>query len=155
MSRLVDLPAFRRVWAAATVSSFGTHVTTLALQVLATDTLRATALQLGLISAARWLPYLLIGLYVGVLVDRHRRLPVLVGTDFGRAVLLCLIPSLYGAGVLGIPVLIAIVAAFGTLSVFFDAADQSFLPRVVPASSSLTTGYARLEQSDGVAQTTG
>jgi MFS family permease len=154
MPRLVDLPAFRRVWAAATVSSFGTYVTTLALQVLATDTLRATALQLGLISAARWLPYLLIGLYVGVLVDRHRRLPVLVGTDFGRAVLLCLIPSLYAAGLLGIPVLIAIVAAFGTLSVFFDAADQSFLPRVVPASS-LTTGYARLEQSDGVAQTTG
>jgi len=152
MSRLAQLPGYRRLWAAATVSSFGTYVTALALQILAAVTLHATATQLGLLNAARWLPYLLIGLLAGVLVDRYRRKPVLVGTDLGRAALLCAVPLLYLAGRLSIPALIVVVAAFGTLSLFFDAADQSFLPRLVPARL-LTPANARLEQSDAVAQT--
>jgi predicted MFS family arabinose efflux permease len=40
------------------------------------------------------------------------------------------------------------------LSLFFDSADQSFLPRVLPPSL-LITGFARLEQSDAAAQTVG
>jgi MFS family permease len=152
--RVFHLPDFRRVWAAATISSFGSYVTVLALQVLAAVTLHASAVQLGLINAARWLPYLLFGLLVGVYVDRHRRKPILISTDLGRAGLLCLIPALYASGWLTVWSLVAVVAAFGLLSLFFDAADQSFLPRVVP-SSLLTTAFARIEQSDAVAQTTG
>lgn len=154
MARLIDLPAYRRVWTAATVSSFGTYITALALQVLAAITLGANAFQLGLINAARWLPYVVIGLVVGVITDRHRRRPILVGTEFGRAAVLCLIPLLYGVGGLTIWSLIAIVLAFGTLSLFFDSADQSFLPRVVPPAL-LPTAFARLDQSDGAAQAVG
>jgi MFS family permease len=154
MTRLIDLPAYRRVWTAATISSFGTYITTLALQVLAAITLRANAFQLGLINAARWLPYALFGLVVGVITDRHRRRPILVGTDFGRGATLCLIPILYAVGWLTIWSLIAIVFVFGTLSLFFDAADQSFLPRVVPPAL-LPTAFARLDQSDGAAQAVG
>ncbi len=154
MTRLIDLPIYRRVWTAATVSSFGTYITTLALQVLAAITLRANAFQLGLINAARWLPYVVIGLVAGVITDRSRRQPILVGTEFGRAAALCLIPILYAVGGLTIWSLIAIVLAFGTLSLFFDSADQSFLPRVVPRAL-LPTAFARLDQSDGAAQAVG
>ncbi len=154
MARLFDRPDFRRVWVAATISSFGSYVTLLALQVLATLTLHANGVQLGLINAARWLPYLLIGLVVGVITDRHRRRPVLVGTDLGRAVVLGAIPLLYALGGLSIGALLVIVFVFGTLSLFFDSADQSFLPRVVPPSL-LTEAFARIEQSDAVAQTSG
>lgn len=35
MARLMDLPGYRRFWTASTVSIFGTHVTTLPLQILA------------------------------------------------------------------------------------------------------------------------
>ncbi|WP_405152108.1 MFS transporter [Sphaerisporangium sp. NBC_01403] len=154
MPRLVGLPGYRRFWGASTVSAFGTYVTTLALQILAAVTLDATATELGLLNAARWVPYLLIGLVAGVIVDRYRRKPILVGTDLARAVLLCAIPLLYLAGLLTLPALILFVMAFGTLSLFFDAADQAFLPRLVP-SAMLTSANARLEQSDAVAQTTG
>ncbi len=154
MPRLFEVPAYRRVWAAATVSSFGSYVTLLALQVLAALTLNANAVQLGLINAARWLPYLVIGLVAGVITDRHRRRPILVGTDVGRSVVLCLIPALYAMGSLSVASLIAVVVLFGTLSLFFDSADQSFLPRVVPPTM-LTSAFARIEQSDAVAQTTG
>jgi MFS family permease len=136
------------------VSAFGSSVTTLALQILAAVTLHATATQVGLVAAAHWLPYLLLGLFAGVVADRVRRRPMLVGTDLGRAVLLGAIPLLYAAGQLTFTALLAIVAAIGALSLFFDAADQAFVPRLVP-SGLLTVAYARLEQSGAVAQTAG
>lgn len=133
---------------------FGVHVTTLALQVLAVVSLRATATELGLLGAARWLPYLLFGLIAGVLVDRHRRRPILVGADLGRAVLLGLIPLLAFADTLTMPMLIVIVLLVGALSLLYDAAHQSYLPRLVPAEL-LTPANARLEQTAAVAQTAG
>jgi hypothetical protein len=83
---------FVRFWAADTVSLAGTHVTTLALQAVAILTLGASLTETGVLAASRWLPYLLFGLVAGVLVDRRRRLPVLIGADFARAAVLALIP---------------------------------------------------------------
>jgi MFS family permease len=136
------------------MSIFGSYVTSLALQILAAVTLHATATQLALLNAARFAPYLLFGLVAGVISDRYRRKQLLVGTDLGRAVLLCAIPALYACGLLSLPALMLLVAATGTLSLFFDAADQAFLPSLVPERL-LTSANARLEQSDAVAQSAG
>jgi hypothetical protein len=87
-------PGFGPFWAASTVSSFGTYVTTLAVQVLVVLTLGGGAAEVGLISAARWLPYLLFGVFAGMFIDRARRRPILVTTDFVRCVLLVAIPTL-------------------------------------------------------------
>jgi len=56
---LRSCPGFGPFWAAATVSSFGTYVTTLAVQVLVVLTLGGGAAEVGLVSAGRRLPYLL------------------------------------------------------------------------------------------------
>jgi predicted MFS family arabinose efflux permease len=151
---LGDNPGFRRFWVASTVSGFGTSVTTLALQVLIVVTLHGSATDVGLVSAARWLPYLLLGVVVSVLADRVRRQPVLVATDLARAALLVLIPVLAGLDALSIPVLIGVMALFGLLSLANDAVHQSFLPRLVPRAS-LAPANARLEQSNSAAQSTG
>ncbi|MGH3447209.1 MAG: hypothetical protein ACRDP4_06260, partial [Nocardioidaceae bacterium] len=60
---------FTRFWAAGAVSSFGTYVTLLALQTLVVLTLDGTAQDVGWLNSARWLPYLVLGLVVGALVD--------------------------------------------------------------------------------------
>jgi MFS family permease len=150
----MDLPGYRRFWAASTVSVFGTYVTSLAVLILAAVGSRATATQMGLLNAAGFAPYLLFGLVAGVVSDRYRRKPLLVGADLGRAVLLCAIPALYLGDLLSLPVLMLLVAAIGTLSLFFDAANQAFLPSLVPARL-LTSANARLEQSGAVAQAAG
>jgi MFS family permease len=147
-------PGFGPFWAAATVSSFGTYVTTLAIQVLVVLTLHGTAAEVGLVSAARWLPYLLFGVFAGVFVDRARRRPILVTTDFVRGVLLTAIPALAVAHHLSLVVLVAFMIVFGLASLANDAASQSFLPRLVPPRL-LTRANARLDQSDAVAQTSG
>ena len=147
-------PGFRPFWAAATVSSFGTYVTTLAVQVLVVLTLHGGATEVGLVSAARWLPYLLFGVFAGVFVDRARRRPILVTTDLVRGVLLVAIPTLATAHHLSLVVLVAFMIVFGSASLANDAASQSFLPRLVPPRL-LTRANARLDQSDAVAQTSG
>ncbi|WP_226920745.1 MFS transporter [Georgenia subflava] len=148
------LPGFLAFWTAESVSGLGNQITTLALQVLVVVTLSGSATDVGLVNAARWLPYLVLGLVIGALVDRRRRKPIMVVTDLGRALLLGLIPLLWALDRLSVPVVVAFVAAFGLLSLLNDAASQSFLPRLVPRSS-LLAANARLDQVGAVVQTSG
>lgn len=152
--RLRDRAGFLRFWTAAAVSGLGTYVTTLAVQVLIVLTLHQGAAGVGLVNAARWLPYLLFGLVAGVLVDRSRRRPLLVTTDLGRGLLLIAVPVLALTHRLSIAVLMVFMAVFGLMSLLNDAASQSLLPRLVPTHL-LTSANARLDQSDAVAQTSG
>jgi MFS family permease len=147
-------PEFRRFWAGEAVSGFGNYVTLLALQTLVVLTLDGTAQQVGWLSSARWLPYLVLGLLVGALVDRRRRRPLMVSTDLTRAALLTAIPVAWAVDELSLPLLLVIVTAFGTASLVNDAASQSFLPRLVPGEH-LQRAHARLDGADAVAQTSG
>jgi MFS family permease len=106
--RLRTHAGFRLFWTASTVSDFGTPITTLAIQGLVVTTLSGSAAEVGLVNAARWLPYLLFGVLVGALADRARRKPLLVGSDLGRAALLCAVPLLARPGLLTLPTLAAL-----------------------------------------------
>jgi MFS family permease len=146
--------AFARFWLGEAVSGMGTAITALALQTLVVVTLGGGATEVGWLNTARWLPYLLLGLVVGALVDRVRRRPVMVATDLVRAFLLGLIPLAWALDVLSMPVLFAVVLLFGTASVVNDAASLSFVPRLVDHGG-LQRAHARLDQADAVAQTVG
>lgn len=152
--RLGDCAGFWATWSAFTVSAFGSYVTSLAVGVLVVLTLAGEATEVGLVNAAKWLPYLLFGLIVGVLVDRVRRRPLLIAADLGRGVLLLAIPLLAAFDQLHIGWLILLMAVFGLMSVIHDAAFMAFVPRLVPAGL-LTPAHARLDQSDAVAQASG
>ena len=152
--RLRQNPGFVRFWLASTVSDFGTYITTLAVSVLILVTMDGTALDQGLVNAARWAPYLLFGLAAGIWVDRFSRRTVLIAGDLGRGLILTGICAAAAAGFLTAPWLMILMFAFGTLALTSDAAYQSFLPRLVPRPL-LTRANARLQQSDTVAQTTG
>lgn len=147
-------PGFPRFWWGEAVSGFGSAVTGLALQTLVVVTLGGTAVQVGWLNAATWLPYLVLGLVVGALVDRVRRRPVMVVTDVLRAGLLVVVPLAHLAGVLTFPLLLGVVLAFGTASLVNDAASQSFVPRLVPRAA-LQRAHARLDGAAALAQTAG
>ena len=89
----------------------------LALQTIVVLTLDGTAQDVGWLNSARLLPYLLLGVFVGALVGLRRRRPVLVTSDLASAVLLSLIPVAWWAGVLSLPLLMAIVACSGASGV--------------------------------------
>ena len=152
--RLGSSGGFRLFWTASTVSGFGSQITALAVAVLIVTTLGGTAADVGLVNAARWLPYALLGVVVGALVDRVPRKPLLVGADLARAALLSAVPLLALPDLLSVPVLVGIMALFGLASLINDAAHQSFLPRLLPREA-LPWANARLEQSAAAAETSG
>lgn len=146
--------SFVRFWTASAASSFGTAVTLVALPVLTVQVLEATPVEVGIVGAAQFLPYALLGLLAGAYVDRSPRRPVLVAASIGRAVALGLIPVLWAAGILGIPTLVLLLLLYGACAVFGLAASQSLLPAIVPRAR-LVTANARLDQADAAAQTAG
>ncbi|MCS5714929.1 MFS transporter [Herbiconiux sp. CPCC 205716] len=122
---------FRRVWAAGAVAGLGTEIGELAVPVLAVVTLAASATELSLVRAALLVPYLLLTLWLGVVVDRRARRPLLVAADLGRGLLLAIVCGLALAGWLSIPLLVAAAALLGSFAVLSTLAEFSFVPQVV------------------------
>ncbi|WP_392425989.1 MFS transporter [Barrientosiimonas humi] len=147
-------PSFLRYWRAAAVSGLGTYVTLFALQALVVLDLDGTASDVGWLSSARWLPFLVFGLIVGAVVDGRKRLPLLVRTHLLQAVLLLAVPALWWLDLLSLPVLLVVVFAYGTVSVVSGAAEMSLLPRLLERRQ-LQPALARVDGADAVASTAG
>jgi len=147
-------PDFLKLWAGQTASLFGSQVTILALPLTATLVLDATPVQMGLLGAMGTLPFLLIGLFAGVWVDRLRRRPVLIAADLGRAVLLGSVPLAAALDRLTMGQLYVVSLLTGFLTVFFDVAYQAFLPSLVERRQ-LVEGNGKLEMSNSTARVAG
>lgn len=145
---------FLRLWTGQTISQFGSQITLLALPLTAALTLHATPAEMGILSAAETAPFLLVGLFAGVWVDRLRRRPILLVTDFARGILLLAIPLAALLGALTIGLLYAVAFLVGILTVFFEVAYQSFLPALV-GREQLVEGNSKLEVSRSAAQIAG
>ena len=147
-------PAFARYFSAVAIGAFGTALTAVAMPVLVVDVLGASAFEVGIVNAAQFVPYAVLGLLAGVYVDRWRRQRVLVWASLGRAVALALIPACWILGVLHLWVLVVLLLLFGAFSVFGFAATQSLLPQIVERRA-LRGANARLDQAEAGAQTAG
>ncbi|MDL9978242.1 MFS transporter [Microbacterium sp. ASV49] len=146
--------AFARYWVAVAISAFGSAVTAVAMPVLVVQVLHATPVQVGIVNATQILPYAVIGLFAGVVVDRTARRPLAIWASVGRAIVLGLIPVLWALGMLEIWTLAALLFLFGSFSVFGFAATQSLLPSLV-SKGQLLRANGRLDQTDAAAQTAG
>ncbi len=139
-------PDFGRLWAAQTISVLGTQVTLLALPLVAITALGATPFQVGLLGAAEFVPFLLVGLPAGAWVDRLRRRPVMIAADAARAAALAAVPAAAALGALRLELLYAVALVTGTLTVFFDVAYSAYLPSIVTRER-LLEGNSKLELS--------
>lgn len=137
---------FRLLWLGQTVSQLGSHVTVVALPLVAITVLDATTFQVGLLTTATYAGFLLIGLPAGAWVDRTRRRPVLVGADVARCLLLASIPLAAVPGVLTLAQLYSVALLHSLCTVFFDVSYQSYLPALV-GRAKLVEGNAKLEAS--------
>jgi predicted MFS family arabinose efflux permease len=145
---------FNRLWAAETVSQFGTIMSYTVIPLLAAGPLAATPFEMGVLMTASTVAFLLIGLPAGVWVDRMRRKPLMIRMDLVRAVLMLSVPVAGWFGVLSLPHLIAVSLAVGVCTVFFDIAYQSYLP-VLVGRENLVEGNSKLQASMSVADISG
>ena len=135
---------FRRLFAADCFSQLGMFVGMTAIPLLAATVLAATPFEMGLLTAAEQLGFLLIGLPAGVWVDRMRRRGLMIAADLTRAALMLSIPIAWWLGVLTLAQVIAAVLLTGIATVFFDVSYQSYLPSLV-GREHLVEGNAKLQ----------
>ncbi len=142
---------FRRLWIGSSASWFGAEIGELAIPLLALITLSATPGELGLLRTMQFLPFLLVTLPLGVLVDRSRKRPLMIGADLGRFVLIGGIPVLIWSGAGYIELVYVLVFGAAVLTVLYQLSDFALLPRVVTqealldANSKLTATQSAAE----------
>ena len=145
---------FLKLWSAQTVSALGDQFTALAIPLIAALTLKATPVQMGILTAAERVPFLLLSLFAGVWVDRLPRRPILIIGDFGRALILLSIPLAAAIHSLGILQLYVVALLVGILSVFFDISWQAILPALV-SRKQIVEGNSKLETTRAMASLAG
>src|SRR5438270_3152877 len=145
---------FVRLWGAEAISRVGTQVSLLALPLTAIFTLHVRPAQLGLIGAAQFAPVLVVTPLAGAWTDTHRRRPVIVAANWGRAAVLGSVPLLYGLDALRIEWLYAAAFLAGALTAAFDVAYLSYVPSLVRPDE-LTSATSALQASYSAAQVVG
>lgn len=143
MSALWRHADFLRLWSALTISVLGSQITLFVAPVITLFVLDASVVEAGLVTACGYLPFLLISLPVGALVDRWPIRPLLIAADLGRAAALAAIPIAYATGALSLPLVCAVQLVHGALTVVADAAHLAFLPALV-ARDQLLDGNTKL-----------
>lgn len=145
---------FTRLWLGEGVSLLGNATTAVLLPLLAVITLHAGPTWMGLLAAAIWLPWLLVGLPAGAWVDRLPARAVMITADLVAAAAVLSVPVAAALGRLTLPHLLAVALVTGTSAVFFRAAYPLFLASVVPPEQ-LEAAHARLFGTESAMQVAG
>jgi MFS family permease len=112
--------------------------------------LHASTFAVGVLAAAAWLPWLVIGLPAGAWVDRWPARRVMIVCDVISAALYASVPIAAWAGVLTTGLLVAVQLAGGAASVLFMTAYQVYLPSIV-APAELIEGNTKMQGSASAA----
>lgn len=124
------------------VSSVGGAAALVILPLLAMSNLDATETQVGLLRSAQLIPFLVLSLPLGLLVDRRSRHSMMAIAELARAGAFAAIGSLAVAGVLSYPVLIALVVVVGCFSVLYELSYLSAMPEIVETRQLQTSNRA-------------
>lgn len=119
------------LWTGGAISALGTRASALAMPLLVLA-LGGSAAEAGLVGFAATLPYLLVQLWAGVLVDRADRRKIMLVCDAGRLAGLGSIVATLLLGRPPIAQLIAVAFIEGVLTVLHDTAEQVAVRHVVP-----------------------
>lgn len=145
---------FLKLWAGQTISEAGSRITREGVPIAAVMALHATPLDMGLLAALGGLATLLIAPVAGVIADRYRLRPILIGADIGRALVIAMIPIAAATGTLRLWTLYVVIAAAGILTVFFDVSYQSLVPSLVEREQILEAN-SKLAMSSATAEAVG
>ncbi len=145
---------FRTLWISLTITHFGGQVTFLALPLTAAILLNATPLEMGILTAVEALPYTIFGLFTGVLIDRSRKLRLIILADIGRGLALSMVPIAAWLGFLSMPVLYIVGFLVGVGGIIGWAAYQVFMAERV-GNEHLVEANAGIALSDSASSLIG
>ena len=127
-------PAYWRLWTASTISNLGDGVFLVALPLLASRLTRSE-LSISFIGVAAALPWLLLSLPVGAVVDRIDHRLLMVRADVFRAAVVGALAIAVASDNAEIWMLWVAAGCMGVAEVFFDNASQAIVPSLVPVEA--------------------
>jgi Na+/melibiose symporter-like transporter len=145
---------FRLLWVGEGVSLLGGQTTLVLLPLVAVVGYGAGPGYMGVLTAAAWLPWLVIGLPAGAWVDTWSARRVMLVSDVLAAGFLASIPVAALLGVLGLAQLVVVAAGNGCCQVFFRAAYPVLVRQVAPADQQ-EQAFARLYGTEQAMQISG
>jgi len=145
---------FLKLWGSLTITHFGAQITSLALPLTAALVLNASPFEVGVLIALEALPFPLFGLFAGVIVDRFRKLPIIIWADVGRGLALLAVPACAWMDWLSMPVLYMAGFLVGVGGVLGWPAYQVFMTERV-GRGNLVEANAKMAVSDSAAQLIG
>jgi MFS family permease len=145
---------FRLLWTGETVSGAGSAMAVVGVPLLAVTVLHASTFAVAALTAAAYLPWLVIGLPAGAWVDRLPARRLMIACDVISAVLYASLPTAAWLGVLRTGQIVVVALLAGAVNVLFATAYQVYLPAVV-TTAELAEGNARLQGSASVAAIAG
>ncbi|HEY0792669.1 MAG TPA: MFS transporter [Chthoniobacterales bacterium] len=146
--------AFGFFWLGQSVSTLGSQVTAFAVPLLAAITLHATPLQMGLLRAAEFAPFLIFTLPAGFWADFGIRRLLMVCTNLVQGFAIVLVPIAVLAGLLRLEVLYLLMFVMGSLKTVFEMAYQTYVPELVERDQ-LVTANSRIMLSYSLGQSAG
>jgi MFS family permease len=136
---------FWKFWAGQTISNLGSSFTQWAVPILVYD-LTHSALNLGVATAATFLPYLLLGLPLGAWMDRVDRKRAMIALDSLNAVVILSIPLVATFGDLNVWLIYAVTFIQSTIFIAFSAGEFAAIPSLV-SKEDLVTANGRIQAS--------
>ncbi|MGW3123453.1 MFS transporter [Streptomyces sp. NPDC001107] len=123
--------SFWRLWWANAINSVGDGAFTAAMPLLAV-TVTKDPQQIGIISAAAYLPWLIVSLPAGAIVDRQDRATLMWRCQAFQAVIVTAVAAATAVDKVSVPALATAGFLLGSAQVVITNAAQSILPQVVP-----------------------
>ncbi|MFE9827037.1 MFS transporter [Streptomyces sp. NPDC005791] len=145
---------FRLLWLSNAVTGLAKGVTGVVLPLIALLNLSASPFEVGLLAAAVWLPWLVIGLPAGAWVDSKSRRPIMIACHAISAVLFASIPVAWWLDILTYGHLLVVALLTGTTTVLFQTAYNVYLPTVLPKED-LIEGNAKLQGAEAATRIAG
>jgi len=136
---------FWKYWTGQTISNLGSSITLFALPLLVYK-LTGSAINLGITTAAEFLPYLLFGLLLGAWMDRVERKRMMILTDLARALVIASIPLMARFGTLTVWWIYGVGFIHASLTICFEAGQFAAIPALVNQDD-LVTANGRIQAS--------
>ncbi|MEX0630587.1 MAG: MFS transporter [Chloroflexota bacterium] len=147
--RVFANPALARLMIGEFVSSIGDWLYLVALLVVVYNS-GASPVVLGIVGAARIVPYILLSVPAGIVADRYDRRLILIVTDLGRGIIMLALTALtlVDGPIIAVVALSLLAACF---SAFFSPAIGSLIPSLVADERELGPANAAWSSLDNLA----
>jgi MFS family permease len=144
---------FWKFWAGQTISNLGSSFTQWAVPLLVFQ-LTHSALNLGVATAATFLPYLLFGLLLGAWMDRVDRKRAMIALDSLNTVVIVSIPLVAQFWHLSVWWIYGVTFIQSTIFIAFSAGEFAAIPSLV-STDDLVTANGRIQATFSAAQVAG